>query len=102
MFNKWATEKSLLMCVFNFAEYQACFRGRIFGIAEDTIRVASDDKHSELALKINAEMEFGYGDSRKHPDEAELYESSLMVFFPPFQDDNPDPDFIAFTEFKRA
>ncbi|MCU1331136.1 MAG: hypothetical protein JWM08_128 [Candidatus Angelobacter sp.] len=99
MFRKWNAEKPLLLCVYSFAAFQACFKGRIFETSDDIVRIVSDDHHSELALKITQEMHFGYGDSRKHPEEAALYDASILVYFSAVIPD-VEPDFIAFTEVK--
>lgn len=100
IFEKWLTEKAWLLCHFAFQQFHAALRGHIYEIADHKINLKSDDGHSELSLVLRPEMDYGYGDPRKFPDEADKYECVLIVYFSAVTANN-NPDYIAFTELKK-
>ena len=101
IFHKWLSEKSLLRCDLAFSMFVAYVKGRILGVERDAISLISDDGDAELRLEFTPKTEFAYGHPRRVPEDAELYESMLMVFFAEVTAEN-EPDMIAFTEIKTA
>jgi hypothetical protein len=100
IFRKWFSERVLLECRFRFPDFEACFRGRLFGVSEDQIKVASDDTTSELTLALRPSMTFAYGDPRDFPADAKQYISILVVFFEePSEEESLDKR-VSFVEFK--
>jgi hypothetical protein len=91
----------LLRCDFGFSTFAACLKGRLLAVENDEIKLISDDSESELTLRLTPEMEFGYGDSRQSPEDAELYVSGLVIFLGELTDEN-DPDTISFAEMNPA
>jgi hypothetical protein len=100
LFSKWGTGRTLLRVDFTFAAFAACFRGRVAGLSETELRLLSDDTFSEFVLRFKPDLEFEYGDPREFPEEAELYESALVVLFPLLSPDE-EGDKISFTELKE-
>jgi hypothetical protein len=97
VFHKWLSEKSLLRCDLAFSMFVACFKGRVMAVEDNAISLISDDGDAELRLEFTPKTEFVYGDSRRSRDDAELYESVLLVFFGEVTTES-EPDMIAFME----
>ena len=97
IFHKWFSEGSLLSCHFSFHKFAVALRGRIFAMNDTEIKLVSDDRLSEMALRITADLEFGYGDSRQSPEDASRYDSAIVVFFSSLSDKG-EPDIIGFAE----
>jgi hypothetical protein len=105
VFRKWFSEQALLRCYLSFPKFAATLRGRIFAMSELEIKIVSDDRsddrRSEIVLRVSDDLEFGYGDPRTFPEDAARYESILVVFFGPIPQTG-DADMIAFSEIKSA
>ena len=101
LFRKWCSERALLRCDFGFAGFAACLRGRIVSVSENQVKLLSDDAFSELVLPLASDLGFGFGDPRRFPEEAEVFESGLVVFFARARPED-DFDTISFLELKDA
>jgi len=102
LFRKWEAERALLVCNLGFSVFAVAFRARISQLSDIEIRLLSDDKHSKFAVKFNADMEFRYEDSRRTPDESELYECGVLITFSHDTLKTADQrDHIGFTEVKE-
>jgi len=102
MFRKWETERKLLVCNLGFPLFAAAFRGRISTFSPTELRLLSDDTHSEFAMSFRPDMEFHYEDSRRTPQEAEVFECGVLITFhhDSFQAVE-ERDHIGFTEVKE-
>lgn len=94
LFRKWRSEESLLRCDMSFPRFAATFRVRVVFVADDEIKLLSDDSFSEMALRLSTDCAFTYGEPRGFPEEVERFASSLVVSLA----GDGEPDFIAFTE----
>jgi|ERR1017187_299063 hypothetical protein len=96
LFRKWLSEETLIECKLNFPLFRSRFRARVREISSGNLKLWSDDTKSELALRIEPWMEFGYGDACgvEGPDR---FEGLLMVFFR-VGVEGEEADFISFTE----
>ena len=97
IFRKWFSERPLLKCDLRFPLFSLCFRGRVFGLADNEVKVLSDDTFTELALRIPDDASFGYGEPRDFPDEDKHSRCVVVVSFGDNAADN-EHDFIAFEE----
>ena len=96
MLRKWFEDRALLKCDFRFPLFAFCFRGRIFGLTDSEVKVASDDAFSELALRIPEDAEYGYGEPRDFPEEAASSKCGVVICLRSSADD--EPDFITLEE----
>jgi len=96
LFRKWQAEGTLLECKFSFPFFRARLRARLRWISDDEIKLWSDDRQSELALRVEPWMEFGYGDAGT-ADGPDRFEGILVVFFR-LGEEGEEADFIAFAE----
>jgi hypothetical protein len=83
LFSKWLSDKSLLVCEGSFSKFVFSLRAHMLSVNDDELRMLSADTHSELVLRLTAEMEFGFGDFRNAPESEKQYESCVIVFFGP-------------------
>lgn len=90
LFNKWLSEGTLIRCDFTFAWFAAAFRVRVKAVAEDGLKLLSDDGRTELALALPADVVFRYGDSRADPAVSELVGVLCMSRPAPLEDDFRD------------
>lgn len=55
-------------------------QGRIASRVDREVRLISDDTFSELVLPLPDDLTFGYGDTRKVPENMATYDSILVVW----------------------
>jgi hypothetical protein len=90
IFRKWESERALVRCTFSFRDFAASLSGRVARVSERRIDFWSDDKGSELALRVRPALEFAYGEPRRFPAEAEIFKGAVGVFFPSAVDGDPE------------
>jgi hypothetical protein len=81
IFRKWEAERALLVCNLGFPLFAAAFRARVSKFSPTELRLLSDDTHSEFAMTFKPDMEFYYEDSRRTPQESDVYECGVLVTF---------------------
>ena len=96
LFRKWLSDRTLLECSLSFPSFRSRFRARLRSVSDDDLKLWSDDTISELALRVEPWMEFGYGDAveAKGPDR---FEGVLVVIFR-LGEEGEEADFIVFAE----
>lgn len=94
MLRKWESERALLVCNLSLRVLAAAFRGRLFAVSSDELRLVSDDEFSELTFPLSDKFSYGYGEPRDIPEEAKLYISTLVVHLT----DEDDPETLILTE----
>jgi hypothetical protein len=99
--NGWLSAQSDLRCFIEFPTFSVTLRGKVFAIQDSKVTILSDDNGSELALKLTAATEFGYGEPRMSPEDAALYESVLTVY-PASLPGTGTIDLIAIAKFKES
>jgi hypothetical protein len=99
MFRKWFEEQTLLRCFVTFALFEVTLEGRIFGLDDSMARIISDNKLSELGLRLSPTLQFGYGEPPHSHEDAILYQSFLAVYFGPVPHIG-EPEMISFAERK--
>jgi hypothetical protein len=95
LFRKWMEEGTELECSFSFPLFAAAFRAKVRAVSETELRLVSDDTTSELAVRLEPEMEFGYGDAFDSWRGARFGGLVLVLRTGPTDE---DVDFIGFTE----
>lgn len=91
LFRKWEEEKALVYCEASFKVVAFCLEGTITSISDTTLELASSDGTSKLILALGRVVRFGFGDTRNAPDEAEDFDSGLVLFFgDPETSDHPE------------
>jgi hypothetical protein len=81
IFRKWFSERSLLRCDMAFSRLAATFRVRVAFVSRDEVKFISDDTTSEMALLLEDDLVFGYGEPRGFPEEAGVFDCALVLFF---------------------
>jgi hypothetical protein len=96
LLRKWVSAGTLLECKLSFPSFRSRFRGRLRSVSDDDLKFWSDDTTVELALRVEAWMEFGYGDAAgaNGPDR---FEGLPVVFFR-VGGEGEEANFIAFAE----
>lgn len=97
LFRGWQSEGSLLICNFGFSRFVAAFRTRVREVDGSDVQLYSDDAKSGLAVRLGADLEFGYGELPGSPDDFGRSDRGLAVFFPKAGAQG-EPEVLTFTE----
>ncbi len=63
---------------------------KIVSVSDQELRLATDDFGSELVVRLDGVVGFGYGDSRIAPEDGKKYDECVVLFFDPVLEQN-DP-----------
>ena len=94
LLGKWLTESTPLYCSAKFPLFRVVLRGKVFRLSADEVGLVSEDTLSELVLRLDTALTFGFLDLRDTGD-ADGFGGCLTVFF---REAGEDSDFISFTE----
>jgi hypothetical protein len=101
IFRKWEAERANVKCFFTFGSFAACLVGHFFFVADDRVRLLSDDTLSELDLPLNDSLGFLYAEPRGTPEETD-FASGIVVQLPTISNtgDESERDLIRFVATK--
>lgn len=81
MFSKWFEERSEIRLQGSFPKFAFGLWGRILRVSPNEIVLISDDRKSETVVRLSAELEFGYGDTRQVIGEEKKFSECVVIFF---------------------
>lgn len=96
LFRKWSVDGAVVRCRGTFSRFAFGLDGRISISPDGTeVRVVSDDRRSEIVVRLSEELEFGYADSREVTGSEKEYEACVVIFTNPPVPQVGTPDTIA-------
>jgi hypothetical protein len=90
IFRKWAAENSLIRWQGHSSACAFAGFGRVLALDDIELRLMADDRKSELVVRLDVAIDFGYGDERHAPPEEAKYGDTILVFFSSPEEDEPD------------
>jgi hypothetical protein len=100
LFRAWMADKVLVRIEFRFRALAATFLARVTGADLSELRFMSDDRWSELVLRLPDGGIFRYLDIRDYSTRQHEFEHLIALFFP-YITDPDESDQIFFTEVKE-
>jgi hypothetical protein len=95
IFRKWFSEGALIRCDFSFLAFAVSLRGRVRLVGDTDVTIVSDDADSEMVCRLGKAVRFEFTDPRRFPEEASVFDFSIVTFLSDVGDKH---EFIAFSQ----